>query len=123
MTDQAQMGRNGHQGRRGCLAVGDSVRGGIEPPLVHGGEFRTRALPAEEPLVRSPDPHARPEPIHLGADLHHFPREITAHDVGKPQGHRHGAGPDVGIDRIDRGGPHPHQGLPRTGHRIGKFPR
>ena len=122
VAHEPEVGGDRYQGRGGSLAIGDPVGGRIQPAFIDSGELRAGALPAQEPLVRAPYPHPRLEPIYFGPNRHHLARQITADDKGKPQGHRDRPRPNIGIDRIDRGGPHPHERLPGTGDRIGQFP-
>ena len=58
-------------------------------------------------------------PFVVGCDL---AGEVAAHDERKLERHGHTARADRGIDRIDGAGPHPHEHLPRPGHRIWNIP-
>ena len=119
-ADESEVRGDRHQrgGRR--IAIGDAVGRGIEPPLIDGGEFCERALPPQQTLIGSPDPHARPQAVDLAADSDDFTRQVAANDERQGQRHGDSAAPDVRIDWVDCAGPHANQHVPRPRHRIGQ---
>ena len=64
-AEQAQMGRDADQGTGGGVFVVHVGRRGIEPLLIDGAVLGKRALPAHQPLVRSPDAVAHLESLRL----------------------------------------------------------
>src|SRR5262249_15484242 len=61
---KSNVGRDGNQRHGRRLSVGDADRRRIEPALVDRRVFGERALPAEESLIRSPNPVADLETLH-----------------------------------------------------------
>ena len=112
------MRRDANQRHGGSRFLADARRQRIEPPLVDRGVLRERPLPAEQTLVRAPHPVARSETLHRGTDLFDRPGQVAADDERKRERHGNRAGANVGVDRIDRHGPHAHQHL--VGGRLGR---
>ncbi len=103
-VEQPEVGGDADQRARGGLFVRHSGRCGVEPLSLDADELRARALPAEKPLVRSPDAVARLEVRHARSDRVDHAREVGAGDRRLRQRHGCRAGADVGVDRVDRRG-------------------
>ena len=121
VAHQSQVRGDPHQGQRHGLLFADRGRDRIEPTFIDGRILGERSLPAHQPLIRAPDAIAGLESPRARADCFHHARQIAANHNRQRQGHSHGAGADVGVDRIDVHRADLHQHLCARGARRGQL--
>ncbi|GIS61540.1 MAG: hypothetical protein CM1200mP2_37650 [Planctomycetaceae bacterium] len=94
----------------------------VQPLLIDGRQFRERAGPSQQALVRTPHPITDRETVNTIAACLDYTRQVTPDRVRIIQLDGHQATADIGVDRIDRHrlGSHQHLARPRFG--IGQVP-
>src|SRR5262249_50834683 len=97
---EPEMGRDANERDRGRGLVAHIRWRGIEPLFVYAGVLGNRSLPAEQPLVRSPDPVADFETVYVRPNGGHRAGQVAARDVWLRQRHGHDAGTDVEVDGV-----------------------
>src|SRR5262249_6519228 len=85
------------------------------------GEFRERALPAEQTLVGPPDTVADLEAVCTRSGGLDGSGKVAAGDEGFGKRHCHGAGADVDVDRVERRGAYADEHFALSGLRRGQF--
>ena len=103
----------GDAGQRGGdgIHVADQRWSGVQEALVHAGIFSERSLSAQQSLVRAPNSIADLEAADASSHVIDGASQIAAGNERLGERHRHDAGANVGVDRIDGDSVHAHADL------------
>ena len=105
VAHQAELGGDADQRKGHDILVADALGNGMQPAVVHGGEFGEGARAPVRALARRPNPVAHLEIFDARAGLDHRAREVAPENEGEGQLRRDRAAANVNVNRvhIDRG--------------------
>src|SRR5678816_884075 len=112
------MGGDGYKGKSRHLLILSSGRRGVEPAFMYSRKFSEGAGASICPLVGGPNPVPCLKVFHTWSRFYDCPGEIAAEDQRKWLADRDRATPHIGVNRVERHGPHLHQTLASSRFRV-----